>query len=119
MVVGSDISFIDFDECVDQSTGEINSDVLDLLVEIDSYSELSVSGTGVHVYCRGEAPSYGWASDDHRHEISVFDGSWTVITENHIKRFPASIQAKPNKLREICEQFDIDTYGGWGSSYSD
>jgi len=114
VVVDTNISYIDIDECIKPFSGEINSEIRDLIAEIDSYVEISISGSGLHVYCRGDTPSYGWTPTSINHDISVFDGSWAVVTEDHVAGYPASVQAKPAKLKEICDEYNIDTHGGWG-----
>ncbi|WP_218055046.1 hypothetical protein, partial [Haloparvum sedimenti] len=70
-------------------------------------------GEGLHVFCRGNSPSYGWTPEHQEHDISVFDGSWVVVTEQHINGFPKSVQGRPSDLKKICDRFNIDTHGGW------
>jgi primase-polymerase (primpol)-like protein len=111
VVINTNFSYIDIDNCVEPSSGAIDPEVLELVKKIDSYTELSISGTGVHVYCKGDSPSYGWTPDDNEYDISVFDGSWAVVTEDHLEGFPASVQSKPMELSRICDEYDIDTHG--------
>ena len=44
---------IDIDHCIDES-GEINKDALDIISTMDSYAEISPSGTGVHIIYKGK-----------------------------------------------------------------
>ncbi len=50
---------IDFDGCRDPETGEIEDWVLNAVARLDSYTEVSVSGTGLHVIVRGRLPGGG------------------------------------------------------------
>lgn len=50
---------IDLDKVVSPATGEIEPGAADILRALDSYTELSVSGTGVHVIVRGIWPRNG------------------------------------------------------------
>lgn len=45
---------VDIDNCVDN--GKINEFAQSIIDELDSYTEISVSGTGVHIIVRGEMP---------------------------------------------------------------
>lgn len=57
---GSGITFFDFDDCIDHM-GKIDSEVLRVCQHLNSYTELSPSKRGVHVYVVGEKPD--WAKD--------------------------------------------------------
>jgi putative DNA primase/helicase len=45
---------VDLDGCVDPETGEIKPWAMRIVKELESYTELSPSGTGVHVIARGK-----------------------------------------------------------------
>ncbi len=45
---------VDLDACVDPETGEISPWAVRIIEELDSYTELSPSGTGVHIIARGK-----------------------------------------------------------------
>jgi len=47
---------IDIDACVDKNTGVVADYAADIIREMGSFSELSPSGTGVHVWAKGEKP---------------------------------------------------------------
>jgi putative DNA primase/helicase len=47
---------IDMDRCVDEG-GKIASWALEIVRSFDSYTELSATGTGLHVIVRGEVPN--------------------------------------------------------------
>ena len=42
---------IDLDKCINPETGEMESWAKDIINQMDSYTELSPSGTGVHMTC--------------------------------------------------------------------
>jgi primase-polymerase (primpol)-like protein len=48
---------IDLDRCVDPQTGEVAGWAMEIVRYFDSYSELSTTGTGVHVIVKGEIPN--------------------------------------------------------------
>ena len=60
---------VDLDACVDPKTGEIASWASEIVGELDSYTEFSPSGTGLHVLLRAELPSGG----NRRVRIEMYD----------------------------------------------
>jgi len=54
---GDPYAGIDLDRCVDPQTGEVAAWALAIIKYFDSYTELSVTGTGVHVIVKGEVPN--------------------------------------------------------------
>src|SRR5918999_6054783 len=48
-----DLCGVDLDGCLDPQTGEIEGWAQEIIDELDSYAEISPSGTGVHVLIRG------------------------------------------------------------------
>lgn len=50
---------IDLDHCLDSETGNIEAWALEIINAIDSYTELSPSRTGVHIFVKGDIPANG------------------------------------------------------------
>lgn len=48
---------VDLDKCVDSETGEIEPWAAEIVETLDSYTEFSPSGTGLHIIVKGEIPS--------------------------------------------------------------
>lgn len=55
-VFTKDLVGIDFDHCRDKKTGVTDEWALSAIKELDSYTELSQSGTGWHVIVEGKLP---------------------------------------------------------------
>jgi len=47
---------VDLDKCRDPETGEVAQWAREIIEELDSYTETSPSGTGVHIIARGKLP---------------------------------------------------------------
>lgn len=62
-----DLCGIDFDNCID-AQGEIDPTKSEWITKLDSYTELSVSGTGAHVIVRGAS-----GAGLKRNEIEIYD----------------------------------------------
>jgi putative DNA primase/helicase len=68
---------VDWDDCVDSATGQIDAEILLLVKAINSYTEISPSGTGLKTLVRGKLPAGG----HHNKNIGVFDcGRYFCIT---------------------------------------
>lgn len=52
----SPYTVIDLDHCIDENGDITNDRVIDLLEEVASYWEYSPSGTGLHIWLKGETP---------------------------------------------------------------
>jgi len=50
---------VDLDDCRNAETGEADSWAHEIIEQLDSFTEVSPSGTGYHVYVRGELPDGG------------------------------------------------------------
>src|SRR5690242_20119900 len=52
----SGIVGVDLDNCRDSATGTITPQAENIVRRLDSYTEVSQSGTGLHIICCGELP---------------------------------------------------------------
>ena len=50
---------IDLDHVVDPHTGEVQPWALEIVQRLDSYTEYSPSGTGLHIFVHGDIPDAG------------------------------------------------------------
>ncbi len=79
---------IDLDHCRDPETGEIEVWAREIIERLDSFSQPSVSGTGVHVFVRGVV-----ASAYKKGNVEVYDrGRYFVTPETHLDGTPTSIR---------------------------
>ena len=58
-VLGAPYTGIDLDHCRDSETGDIEPWAEEIVDSIDSYTEISPSGTGLHLIVRGTLPTNG------------------------------------------------------------
>jgi putative DNA primase/helicase len=56
LVLDDDLVIVDLDECRDPISGQINSLALQTVERFNSYTEVSYSGTGLHILIRGTIP---------------------------------------------------------------
>jgi primase-polymerase (primpol)-like protein len=85
---------IDYDDVID-SLGIIDPDISEEMAILNSYSEISQSGTGVHVIVAGDMP--GSRKRGNGREM-YGSGQFIAITGNHLKLTPITV----NKGLEDC-----------------
>lgn len=77
---GNGIIGIDIDDCVD-ADGFLNSESIEIIERIGSYSELSMSGKGIHIYVRGRVARHGYK----RSGLEIYDsGRFFVYTGKRV-----------------------------------
>jgi hypothetical protein len=116
IVLGNGLAGVDLDDCRDPRTGVIASWALDVIERLDSYTELSPSGTGLHVLCFAELPD---DLDGNRHEvpdggrIEVYDrGQYFTFTGQHLEGTAHTVEQRTAELtalhRELFDAPDRD-----------
>lgn len=85
-VLGDGLCGIDIDHCINPATGELLPEALDIVEAMHSYTELSPSGTGLHILWRGKkagpacrralAPGAGLEMYDGGRYFTVTGRSW-------------------------------------------
>ncbi len=86
---------VDFDDCI--SNGKIDPACLEYLRQLDSYTEFSQSGSGIHVIVRGALPERGRKSTAHK--IEMYDhGRFFVMTGQHVVNRPLFINSRDDAL---------------------
>jgi putative DNA primase/helicase len=92
---------IDWDKVRDHETGEWNEEILEEIKSLNSYAELSQSGTGAHVLVKGEIPG------DRRRKgnIEMYSKErFFVVTGSHIKGSPAKIRENQKAINELYKK---------------
>ena len=82
---------IDLDHCRDPETGEIAPWAQHIVNAINSYTEVSPSGTGLHIFTRGRLSSDGRKRGD----IELYDrGRYFTVTGEHLPGTPTTLEAR-------------------------
>jgi len=93
---------IDLDKCCDRATGKFSAESRELVIGLDSYTEYSPSGTGVHVWVigDGELPGPGLQKPyPGAKQIEVKGaGYYHTFTGWHIKKTPATLEERTNRV---------------------
>ena len=95
IVLGEGLVGVDLDHCRDPHTGTIASWALAIVQALDSYTEVSPSGTGLHVLAQGTLPpvrSRKGAVEMYAH------GRYFTVTGKHLVETPATIEERTAAL---------------------
>lgn len=88
-----DLIGIDLDDCVDQETGEFSNVAIELLEQVDGYTEISPSGTGIKIFTMA---NIACAYKDNSKGIEIYkDGRFFTVTGHRIighEDLPESLQ---------------------------
>ena len=89
---------IDLDDCRDPDTGQPTERAKTIVGQLDSYTEVSPSGTGYHVLIRGELPE----GRNRRGHIEMYDHArYFTVTGKHVSGTPTQIESRQRELEEI------------------
>lgn len=92
---------IDFDHCRDAVSGKISPVVLEWILRLNSYSEISISGTGVHVIVNARLSAAGCR----RNGIEMYDRRrFFVFTGQHLDGTPLTVEPR---------QAEVDALHAW------
>ena len=97
---GDDFVGIDLDDCIDPATGEIQTWALTIIQTLDSYTEISPSGTGVRIIASGELPEKNERNGGRKYEsVEIYDkGQYVTLTGNVY-----GTQKKVNRRQDALE----------------
>ena len=86
---------VDLDKCRDPRTGRIDSDAQAIVAELASYTEVSPSGTGVHILVYGDLPP----GRRRKGTVEMYcDGRYFTVTGAHLAGTPTTIGQRAPQL---------------------
>lgn len=99
---------IDLDKCCDRATGKFSPESRKLVIELNSYTEYSPSGTGVHLWVigDGELPGPGLQKPyPGAKQIEIKGaGYYHTFTGCHIKKTPATLEPRREGVVALYNQ---------------
>jgi putative DNA primase/helicase len=97
---------VDFDDVRDPETEDIEDWVLEAIDEWNSYTEISPSGTGLHVWLKDVSEPDWWVDTEH---IEVYDsGQYITVTDEHFSDTPTRCATPSNFEQWLEGQADLD-----------
>ncbi|WP_115864517.1 phage NrS-1 polymerase family protein [Halorussus litoreus] len=97
---------VDLDDCRDPETGDVDDAALDIIERLDSYTEISPSGTGYHVLITGELPE----GRNRRGSFELYDTArFFTVTGDHVAETPTHVARRQDALVAIHREYVQDT----------
>jgi hypothetical protein len=97
---GDGIVGIDYDKCI--INGEIAPDVLEAIEDLDSYTEWSPSGQGLHTWVFGQLPEH---SNNRRGTFEAYEtGRYLTVTGKHFHGSPVTIEERQEQLEVFIDK---------------
>ncbi len=100
-------SVIDLDSCRDPETGEIEPAAAEVVRLLDSYTEISPSGKGLHVWLRGRIPGERRRAA----KLEMYDRARYVTVTGQVLEGRAEIRERQEELGELYRRTFGDTGG--------
>lgn len=95
MFNGDGLLGVDLDHARDPNTKKIEPWAMDIIDELDSYTEISQSGTGIHILCYGKLPS----GKRRRGNVEMYEtGRYFIMTGDILDDAHADIEDRAEQL---------------------
>jgi putative DNA primase/helicase len=89
-------SGIDLDHCRDPATGEIEPWALEIVRRLNSYTEVSPSGMGLHIIVKASVPPGG----NRKGRVEMYDSArYFTMTGHHLEGTPLNIEPRQAALQ--------------------
>ena len=93
-----DLCGVDLDGCLNADTGEIEPWARIIIEEVDSYTEISPSGKGVHILVRATLPE----GRNRKGRFETYDQDrYFTVTGKHLAGTPQTIEGRQEELRAV------------------
>lgn len=103
---GERVAGVDLDDCRNPETAELAQWAEEIIRELDSYGEVSPSGTGVKVFVRGEVPAGG----NRKGKVEMYDrGRYFAVTGHRLPDVPPWPRLRPKQLAALRERLFAQT----------
>ncbi|UIP01630.1 hypothetical protein Hbl1158_16165 (plasmid) [Halobaculum sp. CBA1158] len=97
---------VDLDDCRDPETDDVDDAALDIIERLDSYTEVSPSGTGYHVLITGALPE----GRNRRGSVELYDTArFFTVTGDHVEWTPTRVARRQDALTAIHREYVQDT----------
>ena len=92
---------VDLDDCRDVDTGELTEWADAIVSRLDSFTEISPSGTGVHVIVKGDLPD-----GRNRHgNVEIYETArFFTVTGDHVSETPTTVERRQDALAAIHDE---------------
>jgi hypothetical protein len=108
VMMGEGLGCVDLDHCVDPNTGKIAPWAREIIIGLDSYSEFSPSGTGVHILGEDIAlPGKGRKRPYETGAVELYDTArFLTFTGRWLPKAPADILPRRSQFNGLYQRID-------------
>jgi primase-polymerase (primpol)-like protein len=97
---------VDLDDCRDSETGDADDATLDIIERLDSYTEVSPSGTGYHVLIEGDRPD----GLNRRGSFELYETArFFTVTGDHVGKTRTRVARRQDALTAVHREYVKDT----------
>jgi hypothetical protein len=90
-----DLVGVDLDQCLDLQTSKVEDWAREIIDELDSYTEISPSGTGVHILLRATLPD----GRNRKGLVEIYShGRYFTVTGKHLEGTPRTIENRQEQI---------------------
>jgi putative DNA primase/helicase len=91
---------IDLDKCRNRETGEVAPWARKIVAALDSYTEVSPSGTGLHIFVKATLPG----RNNRKGPVEMYEsGRYFTLTGQHLDGTPAEIHERQDVLERLYD----------------
>ena len=98
----SPVMGVDIDHCITE--GQLSNTARDIVDLLDCYTEVSPSGTGLHLLMHGAWPHKGRKNEAENVEVYA-EGRYFTVTGNHLAGTPDAIEDRTTALAELHDTY--------------
>lgn len=95
---------VDLDKCRDPESGEVDKWAVEIVADLNSFAEVSPSGTGLHVLLRGGLDE---PMKNDEQGVEVYDRErYFTVTGNHFPSAPTDIREAQDTLDDLVAEYE-------------
>ena len=95
---------VDLDECRNAQTGKLDEWALRIVDQLASYTEVSPSGCGLHIFIKAKLPGDGLKRKVNGHKIEIYDtGRYFTFTGHHLEGTPPNVCKRQTEIESLYQ----------------
>jgi len=113
---------IDLDKCRDSDTGQIQPWAIAIIESLNSYTEISQSGTGIHILVKAKLSEKGRKRclPGTDHEVEIYDRArFFATTGDRLDDYPEDVQERQTVVSELYDSLPPKANDNAGSKPTD
>ena len=96
---------IDIDNCRDPRAKKTEDWALNIVEEMDTYTEVSPSGTGLHLILKGHLPAGQHIFKNRHSKVEIYaSGRYFTVTGRHIRISPSKVEERDAQLQKLIKR---------------